>query len=101
MQRLAIEGQGLIQLAFAHELLALPYELGLLLLPLWGRALNLLVLGDREARHLGLDTERTRFILIALAALVTGASVAMAGIISFIGTSLAPAPPCPSKLWHA
>src|SRR5262249_55300266 len=58
---------------------------GILLLPLWGRALNLLVLGDREARHLGLDTERTRFILIAIASLITGASVAMAGIIGFIG----------------
>src|SRR5438105_2200494 len=31
-QRLAIESQGLVQLAFAHELLALAYELGLLLL---------------------------------------------------------------------
>jgi iron complex transport system permease protein len=59
--------------------------LGLLVLPRYGRALNLLVLGEREARHLGVDTERTRFILIALAALVTGAAVAVAGIIGFVG----------------
>jgi len=59
--------------------------LGLLLTPRWGRALNLLVLGEREARHLGLNTERTRFALIALAALMTGAAVAVAGIIGFVG----------------
>ena len=58
---------------------------GLLLTPRWGRALNLLVLGEREARHLGLNTERTRFVLIALAALMTGAAVAVAGIIGFVG----------------
>jgi iron complex transport system permease protein len=59
--------------------------LGLALLPWWGRTLNLLVLGEREARHLGVDTERTRFILIGLSALMTGAAVAVAGIVSFVG----------------
>jgi iron complex transport system permease protein len=43
------------------------------------------VLGDREARHLGLDTERLRFALVTLAALITGAGVAVAGIIGFVG----------------
>jgi iron complex transport system permease protein len=59
--------------------------IGLLLLPRWGRQLNLLVLGEREARHLGVDTERLRFALVVLAALITGASVAVAGIIGFVG----------------
>ena len=59
--------------------------LGLVLLPRWGRQLNLLVLGEREARHLGLDTERLRFVLVGLAALIMGASVAVAGIIGFVG----------------
>jgi iron complex transport system permease protein len=59
--------------------------LGILLLPRWGRQLNLLVLGEREARHLGVDTERLRFVMVALAALITGASVAVAGIIGFVG----------------
>jgi len=58
---------------------------GLLLLPRWGRQLNLLVLGEREARHLGVETERLRFLLVGLAALITGAAVAVAGIIGFIG----------------
>lgn len=58
---------------------------GLLLLPRWGRALNLLVLGEREARHLGVATERARLALIALAALITGAAVAVCGTIGFVG----------------
>ncbi len=58
---------------------------GALLLPRYGRTLNLLVLGEREARHLGVDTERARFLLIAMAALLTGAAVAVAGVISFVG----------------
>jgi iron complex transport system permease protein len=64
----------------------LPFiALGLVLLPRWGRQLNLLVLGDREARHLGVETERLRFVMVGLAALITGAAVAVAGIIGFVG----------------
>ncbi|HZQ35160.1 MAG TPA: iron ABC transporter permease [Dehalococcoidia bacterium] len=59
--------------------------IGTLVLPRYGRTLNLLVLGEREARHLGVDTERARFLLIAMAALLTGAAVAVAGVISFVG----------------
>lgn len=64
----------------------LPFiALGLVLLPRWGRQLNLLVLGEREARHLGVETERLRFVIVGLAALITGAAVAVAGIIGFVG----------------
>ena len=58
---------------------------GTALLATQGRALNLLVLGEREAFHLGLSTERTRVVVIVMATLVAGASVAVAGIISFVG----------------
>ena len=58
---------------------------GTALLAIQGRALNLLVLGEREAFHLGLSTERTRIVVIVMATLVAGASVAVAGIISFVG----------------
>lgn len=64
----------------------LPFMIvGFLLLPRYGRTLNLLVLGESEARHLGIEPERARMILVALAALLTGASVAVAGVIGFIG----------------
>ena len=58
---------------------------GILLVQRWGRVLNLLVLGEAEARHLGVDTERARVELIALTALMTGAAVAVAGVIGFVG----------------
>lgn len=58
---------------------------GVLLVARWGQPLNLLVLGEHEARHLGVNTERVRLTLIALAALMTGAAVAVAGIVGFVG----------------
>ncbi len=65
---------------------ALPLiAVGLLAAPRWSAALNLLVLGEEEATSLGVPTERVRLSLIALAALMTGAAVAVAGIIGFVG----------------
>ena len=57
----------------------------LVVLPAKARALDLLVLGEREARHLGINVEQTRLMVIGLAALATGASVAVAGILGFVG----------------
>lgn len=48
-------------------------------------SLDLLTLGERQARHLGLNVNRTRGILIAMTALLTGTSVAFAGAIGFVG----------------
>ncbi|CAN5626773.1 iron ABC transporter permease [soil metagenome] len=59
--------------------------LGLLVSLRWGHPLNLMVLGEREARHLGIDTERMRVSVIVFTALMTGATVAVAGIIAFVG----------------
>ncbi len=59
--------------------------LGLVLIPRWGGSLNLFVLGEREARHLGVDTERVRIELIVVTALMTGAAVAVAGVVGFVG----------------
>ena len=47
-------------------------------------ALNALLLGDREARHLGVDPERTQRAAIALAALLAGFVVAGCGVIGFV-----------------
>ncbi len=49
------------------------------------KALNLLTLGDAEARHLGLRVERSQFIIVSSAALATGAGVAVAGVVGFVG----------------
>lgn len=56
-----------------------------IVLTLLARHLDLLSLGDRQARYLGLDVARTRKIVIAMTALLTGTSVAFTGTIGFIG----------------
>jgi len=49
------------------------------------RALNALLLGDRETYHLGFDIRRLRWRLITLVALTVGPTVAITGGIGFIG----------------
>jgi iron complex transport system permease protein len=65
---------------------AVPFvAVALVVLPTKARALDLLVLGEREARHLGVSVAKTQVTVIGLAALATGASVAVAGILGFVG----------------
>nr|MDT0660416.1 iron ABC transporter permease [Micromonospora sp. DSM 115978] len=47
--------------------------------------LDLLALGERSARHLGVDVERLRVTMIVVTALLGAAAVAFTGVISFIG----------------
>ncbi|RBP48590.1 FecCD family ABC transporter permease [Arenicella xantha] len=55
------------------------------LLPRYATALNALLLGESEARHLGLSVQRIKIQLILLVAVGVGISVALAGTIAFIG----------------
>lgn len=55
-----------------------------LLLARW-RALNALLLGERETFHLGFDIKRLRWQLIFLVALTVGPTVAVTGGIGFVG----------------
>lgn len=48
-------------------------------------ALNLLAQGDEAATHLGVDVPRTRRRVLAATALMIGASVAVSGLIGFVG----------------
>ena len=48
-------------------------------------ALNALLLGESEARHLGIQVERLKLELIVLTAIGVGIAVACAGIIGFVG----------------
>ncbi len=54
-------------------------------LPALARALNALLLGESEARHLGFAVDRTKTVLIVLVAFGVGVSVALAGAIAFVG----------------
>ncbi len=48
-------------------------------------ALNALLLGESEARHLGVDVRQLQRLVIACVALGVGTSVALAGTIAFVG----------------
>jgi iron complex transport system permease protein len=67
-------------------LAVLPFvTIALLLMPRMARTLDLFVLGEREARHLGVHVDRVRLLVIVLAAMAAGASAAVAGIVGFVG----------------
>jgi len=57
------------------------------LVPLWllRWRVNVLTLGDEEARALGVDVRRLRPVLVASATLVTAAAVSITGIIGWVG----------------
>ncbi len=50
-----------------------------------GRRYDVLALGERNARHLGIDVERLRIGSVVIVALLTGVAVAFVGIIAFVG----------------
>ncbi|WP_458186773.1 FecCD family ABC transporter permease [Haladaptatus sp. NG-WS-4] len=49
------------------------------------RQLNVLLLGERTARSLGMSVERIRFALSALAIVAASTAIAVAGIVGFVG----------------
>ena len=55
------------------------------LFPRDSKALNALLLGESEARHLGINVQRVKRRLIVLTALGVGVSVAVAGLVGFFG----------------
>lgn len=69
-----------------HVALLVPYLLpALALAALHARDLDLLCLGETQARLLGLDARRVRLTLLVSASLAAGATVAVAGVIGFVG----------------
>ncbi|MEM8600237.1 MAG: iron ABC transporter permease [Bacteroidota bacterium] len=53
--------------------------------PRLARALNALLLGESEARHLGVRVDLVKRLVIGLAALAVGAVTAVSGLIGFVG----------------
>ncbi len=63
-----------------------PFALvGCVLVYLYGRDLNVLLLGDEQAHYLGLNVEHVKLGLLALSSLLAAAAVAVAGIVGFVG----------------
>jgi len=59
--------------------------LGLALAIILGRRIDAFVFGEETASTLGVDPERTTIAVIGAAALLTGAAVALAGLVGFVG----------------
>ena len=77
----SLAGSRWSQVAIVAPILAI----GMIIAYLVARKLDLLALGERNARHLGVNVEALRIGIIVLVALLVGASVAFAGIIAFVG----------------
>ncbi len=58
---------------------------GVAILWIVGPSIDLLVLGDRQARHVGLDTRRLVPVVIGTVGIVIGASVVLGGVVGFVG----------------
>lgn len=67
------------------SLIALPIVLGIALALVYGRDMNMLLLGEEHAKSAGVHVGRTRLVLLLLASLITGTGVAVTGVIGFVG----------------
>lgn len=66
--------------------ITLPFVVvAIVLLPTRAASLDLVLLGEREASHLGVDIERLRLQVMVLVSLGVGGVVAAAGVIGFVG----------------
>jgi len=68
-------------------------QLPLTLIGLWGcityrQEINILCLGDEEAKNLGVDVRKVRWRLFLCVSLLTGGAIAAVGIIAFFGMML-------------
>nr|WP_233265009.1 vitamin B12 ABC transporter permease BtuC [Halomarina oriensis] len=58
---------------------------GFVVLAVYSRDLNVLLMGEEDAHALGIEVERTKRVLLAVSSLVTAAAVAVAGVVGFVG----------------
>lgn len=66
--------------------LVLPYvAVGIAVILLFSRLLNVMQLDEEQAQQLGVNVERVKLILLVAATLITAASVSFVGIIGFVG----------------
>ena len=77
---------GLEGRSWAHVWLSAPFvAAGIIAALVQARTLDLLLLGEDAAAALGVDVEASKRLLVFTAALLTGASVAVAGMVGFVG----------------
>jgi iron complex transport system permease protein len=67
------------------RIIILPIILGIILICLLSKELDIFQLGEETASHLGVEVERTKNLLLLACCLITSFSVAFTGIIGFVG----------------
>jgi iron complex transport system permease protein len=94
---IALSGEDLTQIIYwlmgsvgmrgwSHVQLLIPFLLiGSILILLHHRELNALAFGEDSAQHLGVNVKRKKLLILSGASLLTGASVAVSGMIGFVG----------------
>lgn len=65
--------------------ISLPIFIGTLVLFLLRWRINILSLGDEEAKALGMNVEKMRLVIIVCATLITSAAVSISGVIGWVG----------------
>ncbi len=71
---------------WGHVQLLLPFVIvGVPILVAYARHLNLLVMGERHAAHLGMRVERTKVTVLVVSTLLTAAAVSVSGVVGFVG----------------
>ena len=79
MGSLAMQGWSFI-------IVLIPYVVvGFVVLLAYSQHLNLFVLGERQAAHLGINVKRTRLTILIVSTLITAAAVSIVGTIGFVG----------------
>lgn len=67
------------------QLVALPIVISVALMFLFSRDLNVLLMGEEEAKSVGLNAGKTRTVLLILISVATASAVCVSGAISFVG----------------
>jgi len=79
--------------------LVIPYMLvGITVIILYARPLNVMQLDEEQAQQLGINVERLKIVLLAAATLITAAAVSFVGTIGFVGIII---PHAVRLLWGA
>ncbi len=66
-------------------LISIPVVLGIFAIYAFSQDLNAISMGEEEAIHLGIDTQKVKKILILITALITASLICICGIIGFVG----------------
>ena len=59
--------------------------IGVAMMFVYSGKLNIMMMGEEEAKCLGIDTDKTRRFLIVVASLLVAAAVSVSGVIGFVG----------------